>query len=352
MIGEIVSGHPATIYDVAREAGVSPATVSRVLNEPSRVQEEKRKRVMDAIATLSFVPRAAAVAHARSLYKKIGVIAPFFTQPSFMQRLRGISSVLSGNHYEVVVYAIESTLELEEYVDMLSSSRRLDGLVVLCLDMREESVETLRSAGLPVCFVEADAPGFDSVIVENYEGGREAARFLYERGYRRPGFIGEASSRSYAVPATELRLRGFTDFMAERGISLDSRHVWLGEFSEETIERGFDQVLAVNDKPDCFFASSDMIAIRLMRHAAREGLRIPGDLGLVGFDDLDIAEYLNLSTVSQGLDESGRLAAEMILDRLKDPGRPVRKVLAPLRLIERDSAMVPQARPVTGGGSV
>ncbi len=338
----VMSRRSPTIYDVARAAGVSPATVSRVLNEPSRVQVEKRKRVVEAIAELNFVPKADAVANARKQYKKIGVIAPFFTQPSFMQRLRGISSVLSGHHYELVVYAIESELELEEYVDMLASSRRLDGLVVLCLTMAESSVETLRASGLPACFVETDIPGFDSVVVDNYEGGRKAAQCLWDRGYRNPGFVGDASSRPYAVPSTDLRFRGFSDFFSERGVLLDNRFVWVGEAEDSAADRDLCLSLGEGNGPDCVFASSDMLAVRIMRHAALEGIKIPEDLGVIGFDDLDIAEYLNLSTVSQGLDESGRLAAEMILDRLREPQRPTRKVIAPLQVKERNSVGTPR----------
>ncbi len=326
---------PATIYDVARAAGVSPATVSRVLNEPSRVQSGTRKRVMEAIGALGFVPKADAVAHARKQYKKIGVIAPFFTEPSFMQRLRGLSSVLSGKHYELVVYAIESVEELDEYVDMLAANRRVDGLVVLCLNFGPETLQTLRDSLLPACFVESDVSGFDSVAVDNYEGGRLAARLLHEKGYRRPAFIGEASSRPFAVPSTDIRLRGFRDYFLEKGITLEDRHTWLGEFSSGTADRGIEGLLGGVDLPDCVFASSDMIALRVSKFAAARGMRVPEDLGLIGFDDLDIAEYLSLTTVSQGLDESGRLAAEMILDRLQEPGRSPRKILAALEVKDR-----------------
>lgn len=325
-----------TIYDVARKAGVSSATVSRVLNEPSRVQPDKRKRVLEAISDLNFTPKAEAVAHARQQYKKIGVIAPFFTQPSFMQRLRGVSSVLSGQHYELVVYAIESTKELEEYVDMLASSKRIDGLVVLCLNMSPEILETLKKTGLPVCFVESDVPGFDSVVVDNYRGGRIAAEFFYGRGYRRPGFIGEASQREYAIPATDLRLNGFRDFFNEKGVEFAQQNVWLGEFTEEKVDEGIDSILGQRERPDCIFSSSDMIAIRLQRIAHQRGIHIPSDVAVVGFDDLDIADYVNLSTVSQSLDESGKLAAEMVLDRLRRPDREVRKVMVQLNVIDRD----------------
>ncbi len=340
----------ATIYDVARAAGVSPATVSRVLNEPSRVQSGTRKRVLEAIAALGFVPKADAVAHARKQYKKIGVIAPFFTEPSFMQRLRGISSVLSGKHYELVVYAIESAEELDEYVDMLAANRRVDGLVALCLDFGPETLQTLRDSLVPACFVESDVSGFDSVAVDNYEGGRLAARLLYEKGYRRPAFIGEASSRPFAVPSTDIRLRGFRDYFREMGITLEARHTWLGEFSAGTADRGIAGLLGGTDLPDCVFASSDMIALRVSKLAAERGKRVPEDLGLIGFDDLDIAEYLSLTTISQGLDESGRLAAEMILDRLQDPGRSPRKILAALEVKDRGTLTDGAAR--NGGEDV
>lgn len=333
---EYVMNQVPTIYDVAKKAGVSPATVSRVLNEPSRVQPEKRKLVLEAISVLKFTPKAEAVAHARQQYKKIGVIAPFFTQPSFMQRLRGVSSVLSGQHYELVVYAIESTKELEEYVDMLASSKRIDGLVVLCLNMRPESIHTLKQTGIPVCFVESDVPDFDSVVVDNYRGGRIAAEFLYARGCKRPGFIGEASQREYAIPATDLRLKGFRDFFSEHNINIDAKHVWLGEFVEDKVDDGIATILDESVKPDGIFTSSDMIAIRLSRIAHQRGIRMPSEVAVVGFDDLDIADYVNLSTVSQSLDESGKLAAEMVLDRLRSPGREVRKVMVPLRVIDRD----------------
>ncbi len=328
----------ATIYDVAHHAGVSVATVSRVLNEPSKVLADTRKRVLDAINELQFIPKAMAVAHARKQFKKIGVIAPFFTQPSFMQRLRGVSAVLSGQHYELVVYAIESSKELEEYIDMLVSSKRVDGLIALCLNMSPASIAQLESVGIPVCFVETDVERSDSVIVDNYRGGRMAAEHLYSKGYRRPGFVGEASSREFAVPATDLRLRGFKDFFNEQGVAVEDRNIWLGEFTETNVDDGIERILSGAQRPDCVFTSSDMIAIRLLRIAARFDILAPRDIGVIGFDDLDFTEYLNLSTVSQFLDESGRLAAEMILDRLKQPEREVRKVIVPLRVMDRDSA--------------
>jgi LacI family transcriptional regulator len=325
----------ATIYDVAKKARVSPATVSRVLNEPSKVNAGKRDMVLAAIASLHFIPKASAVANARQSYKKIGVIAPFFTQPSFMQRLRGISSVLSGRHYEIVVYSIESQEEMLEYIDMLSGSRRVDGLIVLCLEPTDTMLLKLRESELPVCFVESNKEGFDSVSIDNEDGGKCAAEFLFNKGYRKPGFVGESSNKTYAVPATEERLRGFTNFFEKQGISVLTNNTWLGELTDEKVDEGISGLLSQEDLPDCILTSSDLIAIRVMKLAKIKGIRIPEDIALVGFDNLDFTEYLNLTTVSQELDESGRTAAELILERQKDPGRTARKVHIQLRVIER-----------------
>ncbi len=325
-----------TIYDVARLAGVSSATVSRVLNEPSKVQPEKRKRVVDAITRLNFTPKAQAVANSRQQYKKIGVIAPFFTQPSFMQRLRGVSEILSNEHYELVLYAISSSRELDEYVDMLVSSKRVDGLIVLSMSLKQEHVDNLRHALIPVCVVEADTPEFDSVLVDNYRGGRIAAEYLFRQGCRKPAFVGEETSGEYAVPATDLRLAGFKDFFAEQGIEIKERNIWVGRTAEEDIVKGGGAILKQKHRPDCIFASSDLIAIRLMQVAKKSGVSLSRDVLIFGFDDIDMAEYVNLTTVNQGLDESGKIASELLLERLRNPNREVRNVLLPLKLVVRN----------------
>jgi len=329
-----------TIYDVAKLAGVSPATVSRVLNSPSMVNPEKRKRIMEAIESLKFTPKADAVAKARQQFKRIGVIAPFFTEPSFMERLKGISSVLSSQHYELVVYAVQSTEELDGYVDMLVSSKRVDGLISLCMHLDQTTVNKLQSSDLPVCCVEKDLTGFDAVIVHNQEGGAMAAKALYEKGCHNPGFIGEASTRSYAAHSTEERLEGFSNFFKEKGIELEPSHYWLGENNNEISTQGILKMLDSPNRPDCIFASSDTLAIRTIKCAGQLGLTVPDDLAVIGFDDIEMAEYVDLTTINQGLEESGVLAAEMMLQRLKHPDQPVRKSLIALKLSERGSTAV------------
>ncbi len=165
----MATNHP-TIHGVAAKAGVSPTTVSRVLNAPSLVKSDKRRRILAAIEELQFVPKAEAVAKARRQLKRIAVIAPFFTEPSFMERLKGINSVLSDRHYELVIYAVHRSAELEGYIDMLVPGKRVDGLISLCLSLGERILSKLQASSIPLCCVEKDAEGFDSVVITTRKG--------------------------------------------------------------------------------------------------------------------------------------------------------------------------------------
>jgi LacI family transcriptional regulator len=335
----MVSKQP-TIYDVAKLAQVSPATVSRVLNQSAIVNIEKRNRIHSAIEALQFVPKADAVAKARQQFRKIGVVAPFFTESSFMERLKGIASVLTGQQYELVIYAVQSNEDLQGYIDMLIGSKRVDGLILLCMSLGNPMVQNLKNSGLPVCFVETDVQGFDSVMIKNSEGGSLAAQFLYANGYRTPGFVGEASFRPYAAPSTEERLDGFASFFATKGVLLEPANIWMGENLAKTSNSAILQILDRPDRPDCLFASSDTLAIRILKCAVQLGITVPDELGVVGFDDIEMAEFVNLTTINQSLEESGILAAESILQRIKEPMRPPRKNTLELTLHQRNSTEI------------
>ena len=326
-----------TIYDVAKLAGVSPTTVSRAINSPSMVNKVRRARIMKVIEELQFVPKAEAVAKARQQMMKIAVIAPFFTESSFMERLKGIASVLSDHHYELVIYSVQSSEGLDGYIDLLVGSKRVDGLISLCMNLEEATIGKLRNSEIPVCFVETEVEGFDSIVISNIDGGRMAADFLHKNGYRTPGFVGEASLRPYAARSTEQRLEGFTSYFAEKGIEVEGRNVWLGENLPDVSSAGILKLLDRPDRPDSIFASSDTLAIRTIKCAVQLGIIVPDELGVVGFDDIEMAEFVNLTTIDQSLEDSGFQAAEMVLQRIKEPNRPVRKSLIDLKLIQRSS---------------
>ncbi|MCB0107324.1 MAG: LacI family DNA-binding transcriptional regulator, partial [Caldilineaceae bacterium] len=172
-----------TIYDVASRAEVSIATVSRVLNTPHRVNDETRKRVIAAIDALQFVPKAEASARARRNSYRIGVLAPFFTYPSFVQRLRGVTSVLNGSEYELVVYSVDSLQHYQSQLETLPIVRRIDGLIIMSLLVDDVAAERLQRHGMPTVMIESHHVAFSGVEIDNEEGGRLAARYLAAQGH-------------------------------------------------------------------------------------------------------------------------------------------------------------------------
>lgn len=328
----------ATIYDVAERAGVSIATVSRVLNSPGQVNETTRLRVLAAIDALNFVPKAEAHARARKGIGRIGVLAPFFTYPSFVQRLRGISSVLSGMAWELVIYNVDTVTRREAYLASLPLTRRLDGLIVIALPFGDEAAQRLLSPGMDVVLIEFFYPEFSSVEIDDESGGQIVGEYLAAQGHRRCGFVGDAHVPSYAIPTSDRRLAGYSAALRAAGVALEDRYVSLAEHGLEPARLQAHELLSLPEPPTAIFAPSDTQAMGVLKAARERGLRVPEDLAVVGFDDVDFADYIGLTTVHQPLDESGRVAVELLLSQLESPGRPARRVNLPLRLIRRQTA--------------
>jgi DNA-binding LacI/PurR family transcriptional regulator len=327
-----------TIYDVAREAGVSIATVSRVLNAAQRVREPTRRKVMDAVERLGFVPRADASARARRDFKRIGVLTPFFTALSFVQRVRGVAATLAETDYELIIYTVDSQAKLRAYLDMLPISRRVDGLIAMSLPLDEASTRRLRDNGLETVCIEYDHSSFSCVQIDNAHGGALAARHLIARGYRRIAFVGETGEPSYALHPSDQRLEGFRRTLEEAGLALPEAYVVRQPYRMESVIKATLGLLDLPEPPEAVFATSDIQAVGVLKGARRRGLGVPQDLGVMGFDNLDLADYLELTTVNQSLDESGRTAVELLLARLTDPSRPLQNVRIQLAVVERATA--------------
>lgn len=287
--------------------------------------------------SLNFVPKADAIARARKHLGRVGVLTPFFTEASFVQRIRGISEALLPSKYELIIYTVKSPEQLAEHLAMIPASNRLDGLIVLSLSIPGDAMERIKRAKLPVVFVETFFDEFSSVGIDNRRGGTIAADFVLGRGYSRPGYVGEFSSMEFTLKATELRLEGFRDQLEKRGVLLEDRYVRTGEFSEHSVERWIRELLEQEERPDVLFASSDIIAAKIMREAAVQNIKIPDQLGVIGFDDLDMADYLHLTTIQQNLDVSGRLAAELLQKHIEGDQYPNQRITLELSVIDRGS---------------
>lgn len=326
-----------TIYDVARKAGVSITTVSRVLNAPDLVNNGTRLNVLAAIDALGFVPKAEARARALRSSGRVGVITPFFTAPSFVQRLRGVASVLTPTNYELVIYTVDTLQRLNSYLEILPLKHNLDGLILISVCIDEVVTQRLIIHQLPAVLIEYPVKNLNSIEIDDLEGGRMAANYLVDKGHNRIVFIGEREAADYGVNPINTRLAGFLQGLEERQITLAKEQIWETYHDVEATQETLLSLLKINHPPTAIFASTDLQAIGALKAARKLGMRVPDDLAILGFDDLDIAEYMGLSTIRQSLDESGRIAAELLFSQLLEPGRPVKHIRLPLTLVERET---------------
>jgi DNA-binding LacI/PurR family transcriptional regulator len=327
----------STIYDVARLSGLSISTVSRVLNSHEHVEDATRARVLAAIDQLGFVPKAEARARALMGTHRFGVITPFFTAPSFVQRLRGVAAALSGKPYELVIYPVDSLKRLEGYLSTLPITHNLDGLIIISLRLSETQSTQLLDHHLRTVLIENRLPGFNSVEIDDANGGRMAAEYFMRKGRRCCAFLGDSDLPDYAIHPAIKRLAGFRQALEDAGIHLPEEYIRLAPFNQDQTRRAAYELLHLPDPPDAIFVATDFQAMGVLKVAHSMGLRVPQDLAIVGFDDLDMSEMMDLTTIRQHLDESGRVAVDLLIAGLNDPIRPVQQVTLPLKLVERDT---------------
>jgi LacI family transcriptional regulator len=324
-----------TIFDVAELSGVSISTISRVINTPEKVNLNTRQRVYEAIDKLGFVPQAEARARALRLKGRIGVITPFFTAPSFVQRLRGIAGALSKENFDLIIYTVDSNNRLQSYLSSLPLTGNLDGLVIMSLPVAENDVKRLIEHNLPTVLIEFPHPLMNSVEIDDVDGGKKAAEYLIKKGHRRIAFLGDTDLPEYSIHPVSMRLQGFKSALRAANLEILEEFVRLAPYNQEQARHIAKELLNSPNPPTAVFAATDLQALGVLKAARQLGVKIPEQLAIIGFDDLDTAEYEDLTTIRQHLDESGRLAIEILLAHIADNSRPIQHVTLPLVLIER-----------------
>jgi LacI family transcriptional regulator len=326
-----------TIYDVAQHAGVSISTVSRVLNAPHRVRRTTREKVFEVIDELEFIPRVDARDRARRGIGRIGVLAPYMFYPSFGQRFRGVAKALADESYELIIYSVDSKARLDGYLAMLPISHRIEGLIIMSLPVEDRAAERLLKAGLETVIIEYCHPNFSSIEIDDFSGGQLAATYLLNEDYKRLAYIGDAEMTEYSLRPGQSRLAGFRQTLEEHGLPLGDEYVKLIALPNANVGEELNTLIDLPRPPEAIFASTDELAMHVLKTARERGLEVPDELAVIGFDDLDHADFIGLTTVHQPLDESGQMAAEELLARLANPSRPVRHIRLPLRIVERET---------------
>ena len=309
-----------TIADVAAHAGVGAGTVSRVLNNSPRVSEPTRARVLAAIEQLNYRPNPMARGLSRGRCQTLGVVVPFFTHASAVERLRGVVDALDRSRYDLVLFNVESPIHRDEHFAALTRRDRADGLLVMSLPAPPHHLRRRADAEVPVVLLDARGRGVPAVVTDDVEGGRIATRHLLDLGHERIAFIGDDPDNPLGFVSSAQREQGFQQSMHQAGLEVRPGYVRHGPHVRAVARQRAEELLARRDRPTAIFAASDTQALGVLEAVRAAGLDVPGDVSVVGFDDIEVSDYAGLTTVRQPLYESGHRAASLLLDVLANEG--------------------------------
>jgi DNA-binding LacI/PurR family transcriptional regulator len=324
-----------TIRDVARHAKVGVGTVSRVLNDSPLVSEDARRRVHRTIDELGY--RRSSTARNLSLGRTqmIGVVAPFFTSNSVLERLRGVVNKLRDySDYDLVLFDVETLPQRNDAFSRFARTDRVDGLLVMSLRPTDEEVESLRREGLPVVLVDVRHPALSRIVIDDVLGGQLATQHLLDRGHTQIGFIGDAPT-PFGFTSSENRRQGMARALRRAGIRRRDAYEMRGAHGREQARELAERLLRLPDPPTAIFAASDVQAMGVLAAARSMRVRVPQDLAVIGFDDIEVAEVLGLTTVHQPLRETGARGVELLLAAIDGIGGEPTEELAPLTVIAR-----------------
>lgn len=304
----------ATLAAVAAHAHVGIGTVSRVLNGSPNVSPEMRGRVRQSIDAVGYSKPKRRHEQARRA-NFVGVLVTYFDEPSAFQRLRGIITRLQPHGYETVLYNVASPSQAAQRL-MEVPNHPLSGLIVISLPLSDADAAELASAPFPIVLVDTKAKGLPSVGVDDRLGGAMATQHLVDLGHIRIGFVGEPPNNPFGFVASVRREEGYRSTLRRAGIEPSPDAVRYGAHLRSAAKQMTLDLLSMGDPPTAIVASSDVQAIGVLEAAAAVGRRVPGDLSVVGYDDIELAALMNLTTVRHPLEGSGHRAADLMLEAL------------------------------------
>ena len=318
---------PATITDVAARAGVGVGTVSRVLNGRSNVRPVTRAKVLEAIEALKYRPST--IARNLSLRRThvIGVVVPFFTSYSAVERIRGVASVLARSPYDLMLFDIEAEDRREHAFRLFDRGDRSDGLLLLSLVPPDEEVDRLRAARLPCVLVDAPHAELPRILIDDVRGGELATSHLLALGHERIAFIGDKPPDPFRLTSSGDRTQGYQQALERAGIEPRPEYLREGTQSHQVARGIAIDLLRLPQRPTAVFAASDAQALGVLEAARILGIRVPEELSVIGFDDVEVAALVGLTTVRQPLFESGRRGAELLLELV---GRGAEQAVEPV----------------------
>jgi DNA-binding LacI/PurR family transcriptional regulator len=330
-----------TIYDVAKKAGVSISTASKALNDRKDVGEETKQRIREIAKELNYEPSHFARALAMRKTENIGVITvryygtPVLANPFYSKIIEGIEEQLISNNLNLLTNVLRREQVDSLEIPKMVKEKNVDGLILLGY-MPEEFVSMVADRGLPVVAVDNRVKGnlISTIVTDDVNGAREATAYLLKTGHKRVGYLSGPSQRM----SFKKREEGFRLAFKDAGMQVDERLVVFNEPEEAGIS-WIKKIISYPEKPDAIFACNDITAILCINLLKENGIKVPDDMSVIGFDNIDLTEHFipSVSTVDIDKEKMGMKAVELLLDRIQKRTGETERITFPVRLIIRDS---------------
>ncbi|HLI09052.1 MAG TPA: LacI family DNA-binding transcriptional regulator [Ktedonobacteraceae bacterium] len=353
-----------TIRDIARLAGVSKSTVSRVLNAHPKVDPETRERVLSVMKEHGFVPNAAATGLAKGRGHLIGLLVPALTWELVSDVLQGAASVLEDSRYDIIIYSASPDKDFSQVIDRILAANMVAGILALLHTQSPRHLVELHRQGLPIVLINHVAARVDlpQVGIDNVAATYEAVRHLLALGHRRIGFILGLPE----IQCTHDRYEGYHKALSDAGVSLDPSLVLQGDYRCEGGYASAQKFFTMAEPPTAIFASNDLTAYGVLDAAQKYEVRVPEDVALVGFDDIAPSIHVHpaLTTIHHPFKEMGSSAAHLLLSMINtdnsltpeegdlpvpdstEQGAGTPRILLPTHLVVRESCGAAQGYPI------
>lgn len=325
----------STIYDIAKKAGVSIATVSRVFNQSSSVSDATRKKVLEVADKVGYHPQAYAQGLASRKSNTIMAVVPVISNYFFMEVLSGIQDKLSEMGYELNIFNVTAGDSLFEEVEHVIKRRWSEGYLFISIHLDESQWRHLTKYNIPITLIDEHYEGFDSVSVDNVQGAYRATKSLLEKGFKR---IAMLSALRSSKPIRD-RMIGYKRALSEKGIEFCDTLVVSGDteyrdgFTEKGGYEAMRKMLKMKEPPEACFCASDIQAVGALKAMKDTGQRIP----IIGYDDIELSEYIGLSTVRQPMRDMGYFATQNLIERMRNKDKAVSQTIYSPELILRSS---------------
>lgn len=346
---------PITIYDVAKRAGVGIGTVSRVLNNSPQISPKTREKVLKVIKDLKYQPHAMAQGLARKRTNSLACIVPSFTGYFYLELINGIQQALSRHGFDLILYSVGKMEKEKDLLKRTLRERKVDGVLLASMPISDDYAKKFTQARFPIVLVDSFHDDLDSITIENREGAFIATKHLIDLGHTRIGMINGSLN---SIPA-KIRLEGFKAALAENSIPFENTLVRTVQPSDDkelnhnhgfNKKAGYEAMISLlnlqESRPTAVFISSDIQAAGALKAIREQHLLVPDDIAIIGFDGIELSEYLGLTTMKQPMFEMGVIAVDRLIEKILNPESCENKIkrLFHTHLIIRETCGSPRLR--------